>query len=149
MTFHFSPVTTSNRASLCLAHAGLSLLIKIVTPKAFNDSPNAIIRPRVNVRAGARLGGISKIWKEHFPHRFIHCLPSASHWISLGTRPHPTLTPCWRDLFGTSNTRRAYFPNQKKKTVQTFKLSLSNFWISPESNCLPSLPIPSFYPVLN
>lgn len=118
-------MTTTDRASACLALVELSLLIKIVTPNAFNDSPSAIIRYKVNVRAGAHLWGIKRLGSNIFRTALSIAFLWPSHRASLGTGPHLTLTPCWKKLFATSNSRIGRFSNPKKKIVKMFNCVFS------------------------
>lgn len=62
-----SPTTTAEKSSAWLLCAEVLLLIKIVTPKACNDSLDAAKRCRVNVRSGPRLRGITERSMSHFP----------------------------------------------------------------------------------
>lgn len=119
-------MTTTDRASACLALVELSLLIKIVTPNAFNGSPSAIIRYRVNVGAGAPLLGIKRFGSNIFRPALSIAFLWPAHRTSLGTGPHLTLTPTdpyWRKLFATLNTRIGHFPNQKEKLLRCSTLS--------------------------
>lgn len=116
-------MTTTDRASACLALVELSLLIKIVTPNAFHDSPSAIIRYRVNVGAGAPLRGIKRFGSNIFRTALSIAFLWPSHRTSLGTGPHLTLTPYWslpKETFCNIKHQNRTFFQSERKIVKTF-----------------------------